>query len=68
MGVTREIYCATCATVAPFEPCSGDGDDSPEWACTRCGEAIVLAPLTLVGTPSRRARQVPPGRPDAAAA
>jgi hypothetical protein len=46
MDVTQEMYCETCAAVTPFEPCSKDHDD--EWACTLCGEAIVLAPLTPV--------------------
>lgn len=47
MGVTQDMYCETCAAVTPFEPCSSDDhEDCTDWACTLCGEAIVLAPLT----------------------
>jgi hypothetical protein len=57
---SQELYCATCATVAPFERQCQDGhDDCPEWACTRCGEAILLAPLTLVAVNARPDRVVP---------
>jgi DNA-directed RNA polymerase subunit RPC12/RpoP len=57
---SQEMYCATCAAEAPFEPCSDDRDDCPEWACTRCGEAILLAPLTLVAAGQQRSRRVVP--------
>jgi hypothetical protein len=68
MGVIHELYCATCAAVRPFERCADDDhDDCPEWACTRCGEAIVLAPLTLVAAASRRPPRVLPGPGRAAA-
>jgi hypothetical protein len=42
---SQEWYCETCAAVAPFEPCADGRDECAEWACTRCGEAIALAPL-----------------------
>jgi hypothetical protein len=57
---SQELHCATCAAVAAFERCADDRDDCPEWACTRCGEAIVLAPLTVVAVGSRRSSQVVP--------
>lgn len=59
---SQDLYCATCATVAPFERCSDDRDEEPEWACTRCGEAILLAPLTLLSASSRRRRHALPPR------
>ncbi len=57
---SQELYCATCAAVATFERCADDHDDCPEWACTRCGEAIVLAPLTLLEASPRRSRRMVP--------
>jgi DNA-directed RNA polymerase subunit RPC12/RpoP len=64
---SQELYCATCAGVAPFERCSDDRDEGPEWACTRCGEAILLAPLTPVAASSRRRRPALPRQRRAAA-
>jgi hypothetical protein len=57
---SQELYCATCAALAAFERCADGHDDCPEWACTRCGEAIVLAPLTVVAAGPRRSRQMVP--------
>jgi hypothetical protein len=57
---SKELYCATCAAVVPFEQRCQDGhDDCPEWACIRCGEAILLAPLTLVAVNAWPHRAVP---------
>ena len=44
------LNCPVCAEVREFEqpPCFEHHEPvCPEWACTRCGEAIMLAPLTL---------------------
>ncbi|MFG3698481.1 hypothetical protein ACGF5C_11280 [Micromonospora sp. NPDC047620] len=46
----RELYCATCEGVQPFEapPCvDGHGVDCPELACTGCGEAVLVATFTF---------------------
>jgi hypothetical protein len=48
---SQELYCAICEAVMPFEPPpvnDHDIDDYPELACTRCGDAILFAPLTVV--------------------
>jgi hypothetical protein len=62
---SREMYCATCGTVAPFvsPPCpDSHGTDCPEWMCTRCDRAILTDPPPTAGVRrSRRARR--PNRP-----
>lgn len=58
---TRDLYCATCGTVARFvkPPCMDSHDgDCPEWACTRCGAGLLadlpgdpaLTPITVRAT------------------
>lgn len=47
MAVTEALlhHCSSCGTERPFEqpPCfDGHGADCPEWACTDCGEALLL--------------------------
>jgi len=47
---TVTLYCATCAGPRRFErpPCpDGHGADCPEWACLRCGGALLVAPFTV---------------------
>ncbi|MGC5033221.1 hypothetical protein [Micromonospora sp. DT229] len=44
----RELHCDTCGDRQLFEapPClDGHGSTCPELACTRCGSALLLAPL-----------------------
>jgi len=44
-----QLRCQHCEVVVRFEqpPCrEAHGDHCPEWACTRCGSAILLAPVT----------------------
>jgi hypothetical protein len=52
--ITR--YCLACGTDGEFEqpPChDGLGGDCPEWACVRCGTAILLgAALTVEAGPA----------------
>jgi hypothetical protein len=43
--MTITSWCATCRDETTFEhpECVDDhGADCPEWACTRCGEAIMI--------------------------
>jgi len=44
-----QLLCDLCQVIVRFEqpPCrEAHGDHCPEWACTRCGDAILLAPVT----------------------
>jgi hypothetical protein len=46
----REMYCATCRADVRFDapPCpDGHEDGCPELLCTRCGTAMLVAPLEL---------------------
>lgn len=46
-----ELHCDTCARVRIFErPICTDHPRSncPDWACTACGAAIVVAPVILL--------------------
>lgn len=66
----QEMYCAACDAVVLFEqpPRIDQGDehdDCPEWACSVCGEAIMLAPLTVLALnlrPHRRGHVAPQQR------
>ncbi len=44
---TRVLWCGPCGGDRPFEQpgCVDEHDDCPEWACTDCGAAVVLAVL-----------------------
>ncbi|MFB9183382.1 hypothetical protein ACFFX1_35090 [Dactylosporangium sucinum] len=46
-----ELHCDTCARLRVFEkPACTDHPRSscPDWACTACGAAIVVAPVILL--------------------
>jgi hypothetical protein len=63
---TRELPCDDCAEVTPFEqpPCpDGHGDACPEWACVRCGSALLVEPPR---PRYRRTRATAPALPSAA--
>jgi hypothetical protein len=54
-----ELRCVACAIPRKFEqpPCQdGHDGDCAEWICTRCGEALLVAPFTPVRL--RRRQQV----------
>lgn len=70
---TRELYCDTCAAVVPFEQprcLDGHDDGCPEWLCTACGDAILVAPPTVVTASRRRpwGRRSPVATPERHAA
>jgi len=47
---TVELYCRPCARMRRFErpPCpDGHGPDCDEWACVACGDALLIASLTV---------------------
>lgn len=49
MPTIEQLTCAVCGRVTPYEkpPCvDGHEVDCPEWTCTRCGEALLVAPPT----------------------
>ena len=47
-----ELHCDVCAKLSPFEqpPCADDHPraECPDWACTRCGSALYLAPVFML--------------------
>jgi hypothetical protein len=48
---TIKLRCEVCAGVRVFErpPCGDEhGADCPEWACTRCGSAALVAPIVML--------------------
>jgi hypothetical protein len=52
---SRAMHCRTCDDVRPFEelPCAEGGEhehdaECQEWICAACGEAILVAPLTVL--------------------
>jgi hypothetical protein len=51
---SRTWPCPPCGEIAEFvqPPCTDghadDGGECPEWACVRCGSAVVLGELSLV--------------------
>jgi hypothetical protein len=50
-----EFHCAECAEVTAFEqpPCvDGHGVDCPEWACTRCGDALLIGAAPRIARPT----------------
>ncbi|GGM66352.1 hypothetical protein GCM10007977_080000 [Dactylosporangium sucinum] len=50
-GGGMELHCDTCARLRVFEkPACTDHPRSscPDWACTACGAAIVVAPVILL--------------------
>jgi hypothetical protein len=56
---SQEMYCESCAAVVLFEQ---PADESDEWACTLCGEAFLVAPLTLLAVNLRDGRIAPQQR------
>jgi heterodisulfide reductase subunit A-like polyferredoxin len=53
-----ELYCGQCAKVCLFgQPqCQdGHGADCDEWACTGCGDALLIASFPPVRVERRRA-------------
>jgi len=45
-----ELTCTSCRTVRPFTqpPCvDRHGPECPEWACTDCGAALLIAPPSV---------------------
>ncbi|WP_432829594.1 hypothetical protein [Dactylosporangium sp. CA-092794] len=62
-----ELHCDTCGQVRIFEqPVCVDHPRAvcPDWACTACGAAIVVAPVILLmdRRPRVLLRRVRPGR------
>jgi hypothetical protein len=48
---TIKLRCDVCVRVRAFErpPCGDDhGADCPEWACTGCGAAVLIAPIVML--------------------
>ena len=66
---TVELYCRPCARMRRFErpPCADDhGPDCDEWACVACGDALLIASLTVHLERRRRAARRRPTVPQAA--
>jgi hypothetical protein len=61
---TLELHCDVCARLRVFSQpaCVEDhGGDCPDWACTGCGAALMIAPLILLvdrSTPVELRRRV----------
>jgi heterodisulfide reductase subunit A-like polyferredoxin len=41
----RELHCATCQAEMPFESLPYEDEFDDELICTRCGTAMVIAPV-----------------------
>ena len=51
MTTTLDLHCDVCARMRAFaQPvCVDDhGGECPDWACTGCGTALVIAPVVLL--------------------
>ena len=51
MITTLDLHCDVCARIRAFtQPvCVEDhGGECPEWACTGCGAALMIAPVVLL--------------------
>lgn len=49
--LTLDLHCDDCADVRAFDqpPCRERHEpDCPEWACTRCGSALLIAPVLML--------------------
>jgi hypothetical protein len=65
--MTRALHCDTCVKVQPHEqpPCvDGHGRECPDWVCTGCNTAVVVAPVLLIDrrSPVIVRRSTSPGR------
>jgi MinD superfamily P-loop ATPase len=62
----RELHCAICQALMPFEVLPTEDESAeefPELLCTGCGTAVVVAPFTLrVWLPNRGAGVAPQQR------
>jgi len=61
----RDLHCDQCADVRAFDqpPCRERHEpECPEWACTKCGNAVLVGPVLTLRRRARRAARTGPGR------